>query len=96
MSRHSIYLDLSSQVCKMRMASSSKNGSDSMLALDAVNWGWVTSFKQDDGSSVGVSSSVLESPEKHALTRAKTDTLRDRSNFLLSFFCIGVEYLFRS
>lgn len=84
----------------MRVASSSKNGSDSMLALGGMSWGWVTSFQQDDGSTVGVSSPVLASTERHALARAETDTLRDRSkrrsNFLLSSLFIGVGYLFRS
>lgn len=82
------------------MASSFKTGSDSMLALGGGNWGWVTSFKKDDGSTVGVSSLVLASPEGYALARAETDALRDgskgRSNSLLSSLQIGVGYLFRS
>lgn len=84
----------------MRMASSFKTGSDSMLALGGGNWGWATRFKQDDGSTVGVSSLVLASPEGYALARAETDTFRDRSkgrsNFLLPSLFIEVGYLFRS
>lgn len=71
-----IYLDFSSQICKMGIASGSENDYDSITISRIVSWGWVTSCEQGElkhSSSGVVYSLVLASPERHALARAEPD-----------------------